>query len=729
MLESGDVETWAQRAEHAESRVEGLVTMTYSLDAAPTVSPPAAAPPVPTGPPPTIVASRRRLDNRFPVLGFTIRTQGRPYFEVLLATDRALFDPASAAKRNPSNFYAGRQDGGLAAAGTEETAYIVPAAVLRRFADARPRPAEIFFTVAAYDTPDGPPLLAQPPQVLASTAPSVLLGGDFQAQTLAVVLGVPAEKLRPADEVREDAVAAAASPAPGGLDDGYPAGEAMTWSVDEDEAEAQAAAAWLDDPQALALDADEPAAAYPPGPTAQGEAFPPGPSAQAHAFPPGPTVHEAPWDPGARAYADEGADVEGLGYDDGYGAAYDAAPPTGEDVAEGYEDDPVEAYEDDVAAAYDDGVPAPPDEPAGAAQSYAEEDGAFAYEDGYDDEPASAQAAWAQAEESVFPEGAAEPATLADEGDERYEAEIAAAEAYDAPYDEPHDEPYEAGMAAYEAHAGGNGAAPAPPPPPQAPAPPAARPLDIPAKIAIVTKLGRLFESPDGFSAAALDPRTGLRAGFAGFHGRLLQHLLRFMRERDAATFRTLLGTDADTLPATEDSVRRLRSAGAHPPFQAAQNELAVRAFLDPMLVFAAGLGLDTERGLAMLADRAMQMGRRAALRWVGDAAGPIRTDAQRQQALGALGFPGVPEFQRAAGVRRDGDFGPLTQAAMVGALRRLGAASPIPIPTREQLMDAIVARADAQGAPWRQRPRTIRTSPEFADVPLTWATAAAGRR
>jgi hypothetical protein len=154
-----------------------------------------------------------------------------------------------------------------------------------------------------------------------------------------------------------------------------------------------------------------------------------------------------------------------------------------------------------------------------------------------------------------------------------------------------------------------------------------------------------------------------------------------------------------------------------------------VRAFLDPTLPFAAGFGLDTERALAMLADRAMQMGPRGALRWIADAVGPIRTDAQRQQALGVLGFPGVPEFQRAAGVRRDGDFGPFTQAAMVGALRRLGAASPIPIPTREQLMDAIVARADSQGAPWRQRPRTVRTSPEFGDAPLAWTAPTAPRR
>jgi len=178
------------------------VSITYSLDAAATPPPAAAAPPAaPAGPPPTIVANRHRLDDRFPVLGFNIGTQGRPYFEVLLTTSRELFDPANASKRTPSNFYAGRQDGGLARAAAADTAYIVPAGVLRRFADAKPRPAEIFYTVAAYDTPDGAPILALPPQALASSAPSVMLGRDFRAQTMAVVLGVPAEKLQPVGQL------------------------------------------------------------------------------------------------------------------------------------------------------------------------------------------------------------------------------------------------------------------------------------------------------------------------------------------------------------------------------------------------------------------------------------------------------------------------------------------------------------------------------------------------
>lgn len=640
------------------------MSITYSLDAAATPQPATAPPPpAPTGPPPTIVANRHRLDDRFPVLGFNIRTQGRPYFEVLLATDRTLFDPASASKRTPANFYAGRQDGGLARAGTEDVAYIVPAGVLRRFADAKPRPAEIFFTVAAYDTPDGAPILALPPQALASSAPSVLLGRDFRAQTMAVVLGVPTEKLRPVGQLD---LPAFAESVPELDDDGVPAGEAQAWSSDDDQAEAdaQAAAAWLDDPQAMALDVEDVDATY------------------------------------AAAYADE--------QEAGYGASVDDV-----DVDEmAYED----GYDDEYGALEDD-EPQHYDQPDAEGQQSER-----AYEDGYEEE-----AGWAEAEESAFPPDAAEPATLSGEEDddelaaEPYEDEEPVAEPYEdgepheraAAYEEDdYDEPYE------EAYATSNGsaavAAPAPPPV----AAPVGAPLGIPGTIAILTKLGRQFMAPEGYKAASLDAH-GLRVGFVGFRGPLVEKLLKLMRKRDAAAYRATLGTDAETLPATDDSVMRLRAAGGYALFQAAQNELAARAYVHPMLSLASGFGLDTERGVAMVVDRALDLGPREARTWIARAISPIQTDAHRQQALGALGMAGVAEFQRAAGVKRDGDFGPRTQAAMVAALRRLGPASPIPVPTREQMMDAIVARADAEAAPWRQRPRTIRTSPEFGDVPL----------
>ena len=246
----------------AERRTEASVTISMPLDAPAGSAPPTAVPPVaaaPAGPPPQITSNRRRLDNRFPVLAFNIRTNGRPYFEVLLATDRSLFDPAAASRRTPANFYAGRQDGGLLHATAGDTAYVVPAAVLKRFADAHPRPGEIFYTVAVYDTPEGAPLLAQAPGMLATTAPSVLLGGDFQAKTMAAVLGVPAEKLQPHAAEPRATYDPSAHPfaAEEVDDDGIPVGEAASWSSEEDDdvAADMAAEAWTADPNAQSLDA------------------------------------------------------------------------------------------------------------------------------------------------------------------------------------------------------------------------------------------------------------------------------------------------------------------------------------------------------------------------------------------------------------------------------------------------------------------------------------------
>lgn len=697
-----------------------------ALDA-PTASPapPAGSPPgtpapavAPTGPPPTITSNRRRLDNRFPVLAFAVRTQGRPWFEVLLTTDRSLFDPAHAARRTPTNFYAGRQDGGLSRATADDTAYVVPAGVLRRFSSATPRPAEIFFTVAAYERPDGPPVLALPVAVLASTAPSVSLSRDFQAQTMAVVLGVPAEKLQPMDTAAPPAAGIASPRDHQGADDVV--GVAQSWSSEEDDAIAmeQASAAWFEDPHALALD-------------------------DATAFDTPVSEPESGYDP----VAYEGAFADQAGDDDAMHGLVGEQASNGEVVAHGYEDDAVDEHAE-----------------------------AFDYDDGYDT-AASVDDGWSQAAESSWPAGAAEPEQLADADDQRLDDELAMAAAdelepydggqgLDAGYDDapPYDEAqafdddagYDDALAYDDDDEAG------------AVATALEVPLDIPGKIAIVTKIGRLFESSAAYTGINADtefsnPRlsqyqrwhVGLSFGLIQFtqdSGGLGQ-LLRMMRERDPARFREIFGPDADALVEVtnrsgpsgrevpggrsvrvqpvggadlwqEPWISRFRAAGAHPPFQAAQNELAVRRHVDPMLAFAAGFGLNTERALAMVVDRGIQMGTGGARRWLTEAIGPIRTDAQRQQALGALGQPDLASFQRTAGVRRDGDFGPLTHAAMVGALRRLGPASPVPIPTRDQMLDAIVARADAAGVFWRRRPQTIRTSREFADVQLTWPAA-----
>src|SRR5262245_32871825 len=123
--------------------------------------------------PPRVVANSPRLDDSFPVFGLNIYCDHAAWFEVLLTTDRALFDPASASRRKPDNFYSSRQDSRLIPIQLGTAVYLAPAAVLRGFTNAMPRPAEIYYTVVAYSDAQGSnPVFAQPPEALASSAPS-----------------------------------------------------------------------------------------------------------------------------------------------------------------------------------------------------------------------------------------------------------------------------------------------------------------------------------------------------------------------------------------------------------------------------------------------------------------------------------------------------------------------------------------------------------------------------
>jgi hypothetical protein len=226
-----------------------------------------------------------------------------------------------------------------------------------------------------------------------------------------------------------------------------------------------------------------------------------------------------------------------------------------------------------------------------------------------------------------------------------------------------------------------------------------------------------------------------------------LGRLLTMMRDRDAETFRQVFGADADELvrvttadgpPASECDggrsartqpvggadlweqpwIDRFRAAGNVESFQAAQNELAATGFVDPMLPFCGNLGLDTDRALTMAVDRAVQMGVGGARHWIAAAAGPISTPAVRQQALATLGFDDVAGFQRAYGQQPDNLWGPVTHAALVGALRALGAASPVPLPTVDQMLDALVRRAEGDGVLWVDRVRRLRAATDFTDRP-----------
>lgn len=606
---------------------------------------------------PKIVATRRQLDNRFPVLAFTIQTKTRPFYEVLLTTDAALFDPANAARRSAATFYSSRQDGGLTRAAGSEAVYIAPAAVLRAFAQAEPRPSEIYYTVATYETAEGTdPMFAERPETLATNAPSVSLAGGFTGHTLAAVLGIPSEKLVRYAGAAEEPAAPAAPPAP------ITPEQDRGGEVGEDGFE---------------MLARQPAPAAPSAPAPE---------------PAAPQVAAAPTEPAAKAAGDEYFD----GFEDEAGVLPNVDPVMWSASRNG---EPV-ALED-------------------------EEDFHAPEEEGGD--------AW----------GTLAPGTVVESSDSDEGWSLGNYRALDDPAP---------GTAVVEA--------PAAPP-----APPAAVPLEIEAKRRIIERIAATESGAHRYGAINADGEfkgrfgpehpahqryhIGLSYGIIQFtqDGGALGQLLTMMRERDPEAFAQIFGEHADALvavtnapgPSSRDvpegrSARvqpvggsdlwegewpdRFRRAGDHLPFQAAQNELAAANYLEPMLQFSGWLGLNTDRALTMAVDRAVQMGVNGARQWIVGAVGPVSTPALRQQALAALGHADLQAFQQATpGLAADNLWGPMTHAALAAALRGLGSASPIPIPTLDQMLDAMVRQA--QGELWANRVERLRTATDFSDVPF----------
>jgi hypothetical protein len=363
------------------------------------------------------------------------------------------------------------------------------------------------------------------------------------------------------------------------------------------------------------------------------------------------------------------------------------------------------------------------------------DDGFGAYDDGWGHEEE-----WAGAQSASFPAGYDEPAPLLD-ADELERVEPVGYRSLDDP---------------------DGTAAPAPPAP--APAPTPALALTIDDKRAIIAQIagdGGLDRytalNADGEYKGRFGPNDpayhhhhiGLSFGVVQFTQESgdLGRLLVLMKQRDEVAFARIFGEHADELiavttaagpPSSESpdgrSARtqpvagadvwedkwlgRFRAAGAEPAFQAAQNELASALFIDPMVRFAGDLGLDTDRALAIAVSCAALLGTSRAKQWLAAAVGPIQTTAVRQQALAAVGAADLEAFQRAHDLSPDNLFGPDTHAALVSALRALGSAAPIQLPTVEQMLDALVRRADADGTYWAASVRRLRTATGFTDKP-----------
>jgi N-acetyl-anhydromuramyl-L-alanine amidase AmpD len=77
--------------------------------------------------------NRIEINDRFPMIGFTIRTDGGPKsFEVAIASEPSLFKPDAKSRRTRANFYSSRARGPVTAA-RGEAVYLLPADVVARF--------------------------------------------------------------------------------------------------------------------------------------------------------------------------------------------------------------------------------------------------------------------------------------------------------------------------------------------------------------------------------------------------------------------------------------------------------------------------------------------------------------------------------------------------------------------------------------------------------------------
>ena len=460
--------------------------------------------------------------------------------------------------------------------------------------------------------------------------------------------------------------------------------------------------------------------------------------------------------------ASEGAQFNGDDYDDGFGEALDAesdaasyADPAMDDEAEPYADDLSDdddgldadsAEEDEYEQSADS---ANPEEPAVSTA------GAGDYGDLYGNgQPAGA------AFGGDYPVGAGAPEMLEDEnGDQEdsYQDDsldlkendgAAAAALYSDEADDLDEDEENLAFESLDAPAPApNGAAAKVPPT-----------LTIEAQKKLIRSVAQL-ESGEDFAAVkanegydvAAHPAyqrylTGLSYGYVGFNQDAgeLGKLLAMQRQRDKATFEKIFGPDADALVATTNAaglaskdvaggrsarvqpvagkdlwdepwLARFREAGKHGAFQAAQLEMASKAFLEPMLPMARSLRLTTDRALAMLLDRAVDMGVTDAQQWVAAATGPAQTPAQRQQALAALGYDDVASFQEDAGLSPDGNWTARTQAALADALMDETSDSPVPVASPDQMLDALVRAAARE--PFAARVAALRNSDAFQDV------------
>lgn len=710
-----------------------------------------------------ITPCRNTISDRFPVASFVIRVPSNRVFEIACATDPTLFRGDRRAQRTPENFFTSRA-GGLLRAPAGQATYLLPPEQLRRFAGQR----RLYYAVGSYgDVRGAQPEFTVPPEQF-ERAPYIALSPDFTGRSLdrsrlrrtegvdprygsaAAVLAWGGDVLR-----IPNAPAAVARQAPPAYDDGYPAD---LWSSRAQERDANDP---RDPPDAG--EADDVAAAQgepsgfedAPDLRVQQEAEAYGRrsigaygSALACRAAPNVTAPATHW-PEPPGHEDAPALRRASPRHESFGGAAAVEP-------EGYEDAPAlrrspalqsfggaatvepEGYED-----------APALRRSTALQSFG--GAATAEPEGYEDAPALRRAPTAYGHaapiERSEPPGAEDAPDLRRLGGavRRYgDGTTAPSEPATPQPAAPVSAPVLPGVDAEFSDCLGadeEGELPSP----------AAAPLPIIEKFRIVQPIAAFQSGEAAYSASYADGELndpthsayqrihyGLSWGLMQFNqrGGALGRVLTACERRAPMVFRQVFGPERDKLLQTttaaseaqrvepvggvplwqEPWLTRFREAGKVPQFQAAQNEVAIEGYFDPNLAFAAALGFDTDRAMAMLYDRCVHMGNLAGRRFVVGAVTPLKDPTAIASALSALGHASVQDFQQSLGLAARPELGPKGHAALLAALRGLGAKSPVAVPALPQMLDALVQAA--KGRRFEGRVAALRSSTLLSDTP-----------
>jgi hypothetical protein len=201
--------------------------------------------------------------------------------------------------------------------------------------------------------------------------------------------------------------------------------------------------------------------------------------------------------------------------------------------------------------------------------------------------------------------------------------------------------------------------------------------LELQEKARVVRAVFKRRGGLDGYARVATTPETGLSWGMFGFNqrtgtlGEVISAANRRDQEwyadsplfdqifgvQDAAELRRFATRETPELrmtpvgqaPLTDPAwLQRFQKAGglhklppeglgiepARDPFKLAQNEIAVTVFLEGILPSAATLGFNTDRSLAMLLDRAVDVGPAEAARWFGEAMAAAPAGATLREKL-----------------------------------------------------------------------------------------------